>query len=196
MPFITEEIYSHLPTVQGSIVISSWPKYIEDDNMIKEESMMELLMEGIRNIRNIRAEMNVPPSKKARVIIIPTAEKLETIEQGRDYFVTLASASSVEILSDDSNIPSDAVSTVIEGVNIYIPLDELVDFAKEIERLEKERVKLEGELKRVTGKLSNQGFLAKAPDKLIEEEKAKEEKYKEMMNSVLERLDNLKSKLK
>lgn len=196
MPFITEEIYNHLPTVDGSIVISSWPEYIESDNMIKEESMMELLMEGIRNIRNIRAEMNVPPSKKAKVIIVPTPEKLETIEQGRDYFVTLASASNVEIASDDSNIPSDAVSTVIEGVNIYIPLDELVDFAKEIERLEKERVKLEGELKRVSGKLSNQGFLAKAPDKLIEEEKAKEEKYKEMMNSVIERLDNLKSKLK
>jgi len=164
--------------------------------MIKEESMMELLMEGIRNIRNIRAEMNVPPSKKAKVIIVPTAEKLETIEQGREYFVTLASASNVEILSDDSNIPADAVSTVIEGVNIYIPLDELVDFAKEIERLEKEKTKLEGELKRVSGKLSNQGFLAKAPDKLIEEEKAKKEKYEEMMNSVLERLDNLNSKLK
>ncbi|SHH02024.1 valine--tRNA ligase [Tepidibacter thalassicus] len=196
MPFITEEIYTYLPTVNGSIVLSSWPKYKEEDNMKEEEEKMNLIMEGIRNVRNIRAEMNVIPSKKARVIIIPTEEKLSVIEEGKDYFKTLASASNVEILKDKDGVPEDAMSAVIDGAQIYIPLDELVDFEKEIERLEKERIKLEGELKRVNGKLSNEGFLSKAPARLVEEEKAKKEKYEEMMKSVLERLDNLKAKLK
>ena len=116
MPFITEEIYTHLPTVAGSIVVSEWPHYKEEDNMEKEEEMMNLTMDGIRNIRNVRAEMNVAPSKKAKVIIVPTVEKKEAMDQGKDYFVTLASASSVEIVENENNIPEDAVSVVIDGV--------------------------------------------------------------------------------
>ena len=196
MPFITEEIYTHLPTVEGSIVVSEWPHYNEDDNMAKEEEMMSLTMDGIRNIRNVRAEMNVPPSKKAKVIIVPTEEKKEAMVSGKDYFVTLASASEVEIVADETNIPEDAVSVVIDGVKIFIPLDELVDFAKEIERLSKEKAKLESEIKRVNGKLSNEGFVAKAPEALINAEKAKKEKFEEMMKSVVERLENLEAKMK
>ena len=196
MPFITEEIYTHLPTVEGSIVIAQFPHYTEADNMAKEEEMMSLTMDGIRNIRNVRAEMNVPPSKKAKVIIVPTEEKKEAMKAGKDYFVTLASASEVEIVADETNIPEDAVSVVIDGVKIFIPLDELVDFAKEIERLNKEKAKLESEIKRVNGKLSNEGFVSKAPQSLIDAEKAKKEKFEEMMKSVLERLENLESKMK
>ncbi|WP_122638961.1 MULTISPECIES: valine--tRNA ligase [unclassified Romboutsia] len=196
MPFITEEIYTHLPTVEGSIVISSFPHYTEADNMAKEEEMMSLTMDGIRNIRNVRAEMNVPPSKKAKVIIVPTEEKKEAMVAGCDYFVTLASASEVEIVANEDNIPEDAVSVVIDGVKIFIPLDELVDFAKEIERLSKEKAKLESEIKRVNGKLSNEGFVAKAPEALINAEKAKKEKFEEMMKSVVERLENLELKMK
>ena len=196
MPFITEEIYTHLPTVEGSIVIAQFPHYNEADNMAKEEEMMNLTMDGIRNIRNVRAEMNVPPSKKAKVIIVPTAEKKEAMEAGKDYFVTLASASVVEIVDNENNIPEDAVSVVIEGVKIFIPLDELVDFSKELDRLNKEKAKLEGEIKRVNGKLSNQGFLAKAPESLVNEEKAKKAKFEEMMNSVLERIANIEAKIK
>ena len=195
MPFITEEIYTHLPTVSGSIVVSNWPKYNEDDNMSKEEEMMNLTMDGIRNIRNVRSEMNVPPSKKAKVIIVPTSEKKEAMEYGKDYFITLASASLVEIVEDETNIPEDAVSVVIDGVKIFIPLDELVDFSKELDRLNKEKAKLESEIKRVNGKLSNQGFLAKAPEKLIKEEEAKKEKFEEMIKSVLERIANIESKM-
>ena len=195
MPFITEEIYTHLPTVSGSIVVSNWPKYNEDDNMSKEEEMMNLTMDGIRNIRNVRSEMNVPPSKKAKVIIVPTSEKKEAMEYGKDYFITLASASLVEIVEDETNIPEDAVSVVIDGVKIFIPLDELVDFSKELDRLNKEKTKLESEIKRVNGKLSNQGFLAKAPEKLIKEEEAKKEKFEEMIKSVLERIANIESKM-
>ncbi|WP_343101642.1 valine--tRNA ligase [Romboutsia sp. MSSM.1001216sp_RTP31141st1_G3_RTP31141_220114] len=196
MPFITEEIYTHLPTVEGSIVVAQWPHYTEEDNMAKEEEMMNLTMDGIRNIRNVRAEMNVPPSKKAKVIIVPTAEKKEAMEAGRDYFVTLASASVVEIVDNEAGIQEDAVSVVIDGVKIFIPLDELVDFTKELDRLNKEKAKLEGEIKRVNGKLSNQGFLAKAPESLVNEEKAKKEKFEEMMKSVLERIENIEAKIK
>lgn len=196
MPFITEEIYTYLPTVEGSIVIANWPHYKEQDNMSSEEEMMELAMEGIRNIRNARAEMDVPPSKKAKVIIVPTEEKKSAVEATKEYFVTLASASTVEIADNEANIPEDAVSVVINGAKIFIPLDELVDFEKEKERLTKEKAKLESEIKRVNGKLSNQGFLAKAPESLVNEEKAKKEKFEEMMKSVLERLENIEAKLK
>ncbi|OPJ56390.1 valine--tRNA ligase [Alkalithermobacter paradoxus] len=196
MPFITEEIYTYLPTVNGSIIVSDWPKYKEKDNMKQEEEKMNLIMDGIRSIRNIRAEMNVPPSRKAKVMIVPADEKISTIKEGQEYFATLASASCVEILNDNTNIPQDAMSAVIDGVQIYIPLDELVDFEKEIQRLEKEKAKIDSELKRVNGKLSNKGFLDKAPESLIEEEKAKKDKYEEMMKSVLERLENLQSKIK
>ena len=196
MPFITEEIYTYLPTVEGSIVIANWPHYKEEDNMASEEEMMELAMDGIRNIRNARAEMDVPPSKKAKVIIVPTEEKKPAVEATKEYFVTLASASMVEIADNENNIPEDAVSVVINGAKIFIPLDELVDFEKEKERLTKEKAKLEGEIKRVNGKLSNQGFLAKAPESLVNEEKAKKQKFEEMMKSVLERLENIEAKLK
>ena len=196
MPFITEEIYTYLPTVEGSIVIAQWPHYKEEDNMASEEEMMELAMDGIRNIRNARAEMDVPPSKKAKVIIVPTEDKKLAVEATKEYFITLASASMVEIAETEENIPEDAVSVVINGARIFIPLDELVDFEKEKERLTKEKAKLEGEIKRVNGKLSNQGFLAKAPESLVNEEKVKKEKFEEMMKSVLERLENIEAKLK
>ena len=196
MPFITEEIYTYLPTVKGSIVIAHWPHYKEEDNMASEEEMMELAMDGIRNIRNARAEMDVPPSKKAKVIIVPAEGKKSAVEATKEYFVTLASASTVEIVETEENIPEDAVSVVINGAKIFIPLDELVDFEKEKERLTKEKAKLESEIKRVNGKLSNQGFLAKAPESLVNEEKAKKEKFEEMMKSVLERLENIEAKLK
>ena len=196
MPFITEEIYTYLPTAEGSIVIAQWPHYKEEDNMASEEEMMELAMDGIRNIRNARAEMDVPPSKKAKVIIVPTEDKKLAVEATKEYFITLASASMVEIAETEENIPEDAVSVVINGAKIFIPLDELVDFEKEKERLTKEKAKLEGEIKRVNGKLSNQGFLAKAPESLVNEEKAKKEKFEEMMKSVLERLENIEAKLK
>ena len=196
MPFITEEIYTYLPTVEGSIVIANWPHYKEEDNMASEEEMMELAMDGIRNIRNARAEMDVPPSKKAKVIIVPAEGKKSAVEATKEYFVTLASASTVEITETEENIPEDAVSVVINGAKIFIPLDELVDFEKEKERLTKEKAKLESEIKRVNGKLSNQGFLAKAPESLVNEEKAKKEKFEEMMKSVLERLENIEAKLK
>lgn len=188
IPFITEEIYSYLPTVEGYIIRSEYPHYKEEDNMEVEEEKMNLIMDGIRNIRNVRAEMNVPPSKKAKTILVPSAEKLVAMEDGKEYFKSLASASDVEIKESTEGIPEDAVSVVIEGVEIFIPLDELVDFEKEKERLNKEKDKALSEIKRVEGKLNNPGFVNKAPEILVEEEKAKKEKYEEMLKSIEERL--------
>lgn len=188
IPFITEEIYSYLPTVEGYIITSEYPHYKEEDDMLEEEAKMNLIMDGIRNVRNVRAEMNVPPSKKARIIIVSTGDKKPAMEDGKEYFKSLASASEVEIQDNKDGIPEDAVSVVIDGVELFIPLDELVDFEKEKERLNKERDKAISEIKRVEGKLNNPGFVNKAPAKLVEEEKAKKEKFEEILKTIEERL--------
>ncbi|MBS5787273.1 MAG: valine--tRNA ligase [Clostridioides difficile] len=196
MPFITEEIYTHIPRTEGFIIVADWPKFTEEDCMANEEQMMETIMSGIRSIRNVRSEMNVPPSKKAKVIIVPNDGSKEAFELGKNYFMTLASASTVEITGEKSQIPEDAVSIVNDGGEIFIPLAELVDFEKEIERLSKEKGNIEKEIKRVNGKLSNQGFLSKAPQSLVDEEKSKKEKFEEMLKSVEDRLNNLQDKIK
>ncbi|WP_304086574.1 valine--tRNA ligase [Peptostreptococcus stomatis] len=188
IPFITEEIYSYLPTVEGYIITAEYPHYEESDDMLAEEEKMNLIMDGIRNVRNVRAEMNVPPSKKAKIIIVPTDDKRPAMEDGKEYFKSLASASEVEIQDSKDGIPEDAVSVVIDGVELFIPLDELVDFEKEKERLNKERDKALAEIKRVEGKLNNPGFVNKAPAKLVEEEKAKKEKFEEILHTIEERL--------
>ena len=188
IPFITEEIYSYLPTVEGYIITAEYPHYEEADDMLAEEEKMNLIMDGIRNVRNVRAEMNVPPSKKAKIIIVPTDDKRPAMEYGKEYFKSLASASEVEIQDSKDGIPEDAVSVVIDGVELFIPLDELVDFEKEKERLNKERDKALAEIKRVEGKLNNPGFVNKAPAKLVEEEKAKKEKFEEILHTIEERL--------
>nr|WP_313964648.1 valine--tRNA ligase [uncultured Peptostreptococcus sp.] len=188
IPFITEEIYSYLPTVEGYIITAEYPHCEEADDMLAEEEKMNLIMDGIRNVRNVRAEMNVPPSKKAKIIIVPTDDKRPAMEDGKEYFKSLASASEVEIQDSKDGIPEDAVSVVIDGVELFIPLDELVDFEKEKERLNKERDKALAEIKRVEGKLNNPGFVNKAPAKLVEEEKAKKEKFEEILHTIEERL--------
>jgi len=193
MPFITEEVYSYLINDDPSIMISAWPEYKEEYSFIKEGHDMQLIMEAVKAIRNIRAEMNVPPSKKASVIFVAAGqEERDILAEGRIYFERLAGASGVAIKSEKAGIPENAVSGVLHGVEIYIPLDELIDIAKEIERLEKEKENLEKELDRVNSKLSNQGFIMKAPAKVVEEEKAKKVKYQEMYDKVIARLNALK----
>ena len=193
MPFITEEIYTHLINDGRSIMVSEWPQYSEELDFASEEAKMKLIMDAIRSTRNIRAEMNVPPSKKAKMIFVTTGEaEKATLLEGASFFQRLAGASEVAVQTDKAGIPTDAVGTVIAGAEIFIPLDELIDIEKEIERLTKEKANLEGELKRVEGKLGNEGFVAKAPPKVIEEEKAKREKYQDMYQKVVERLEGLK----
>ena len=184
MPFITEEIWQHLPHEGESIVISRFPVYDEALVFEDEEKAMGLIMDAISAVRNRRAEMNVPPSKKAKVIIV--TEENDTFTKGAVFFEKLASASEVEIRSDRSGINPNAVNIVVPSAEIFLPLDELVDKEAELKRLNGEKKKLEGEIKRVEGKLSNQGFVSKAPQKVVDEERAKGVKYKEMLEKVLE----------
>ncbi len=196
MPFITEEIWGSIPTVKEKhIVIAPWPIHDETYYQEEAEEKMILIMSAIKNIRNIRAEMNVIPSRKAKLQVVATNDLIiDTLNEGSQYFMTLAGVSEIQILSDKDEIPSDAVSIVVDGAELFIPLDDLLDFEKEIERLEKEKKKLEGEIKRVDGKLSNEGFLSKAPESLIEEEKQKKVKFEQMLKTVLERLISIQTR--
>ena len=191
MPFITEEIWKHLPHEGESIVISQWPEYDEKLSFPKEEEDMTLIMDAVSAVRNRRAEMNVVPSKKAKVIIV--TNKTDVFENGSAFFVKLASASEVTVQTDKSGIDANAVNIVVPSAEIYLPMSELVDKDKELERLNAEKKKLEGEIKRVEGKLNNQGFVAKAPQKVVDEEKAKGEMYKEMLEKVLENIKNMEN---
>lgn len=193
MPFITEEIYTHLYTEFESIVISKWPEYDEALNDEKAEKDMEYIIEAIKSLRNVRTEMNVPPSRKAKVMAYVTeGAALEAFKSGETYFQKLASASEVEFLGTKEEAPENVVSVVTRGAEMFIPLLDLVDLEKELERLSKEKEKLEKEIDRVEKKLSNEKFVAKAPKEVVEEEKAKGDKYKEMLKAVIARLDSLK----
>ena len=193
MPFITEEIFCNLQDEEESIMISRWPEYKEAWSFAEDETAVETIKEAVRSIRNVRTSMNVPPSKKAKVFVVSEdAAVREIFENGRVFFATLASASEVLVQADKSGISEDAVSAVTARAVIYMPFAELVDIDKEIDRLEKEEAKLEKELARSRGMLGNEKFVSRAPEAKIQEEKAKLEKYEQMMAQVKERLNQLK----
>lgn len=191
MPFVTEEIYTHLIHNDKSIMTSIWPEFNAELDFSAEEQKVEVLMDVIKNVRNIRANMNVPPSKKAKLILVST-EHNKTLELGSSLIERLASASEVEILSVKSEDTRNTVTAVIPGIEIFIPMNELIDIEKEIERLEGERKSLEKEIKRVDDMFANESFMSKAPARKIEEEKAKKENYQDMMDKVVARLDELR----
>ncbi|MEY8523076.1 valine--tRNA ligase [Lachnospiraceae bacterium 38-10] len=192
MPFITEEIFCSLQSEEESIMISRWPEYREERDFRKEESDIETIKEAVRGIRNVRTSMNVPPSRRAAVYVVSEKEEIrEAFEEGKLFFASLAWASEVNVQADRSGIADDAVSVVIPGAVLYMPFAELVDLKQEKERLLKEEKRLQGELARVNGMLKNEKFLAKAPEAKIAEEKAKLEKYTQMMLGVQERLAQL-----
>lgn len=192
MPFITEEIFCTLQSEEESIMISSWPVYQDDWSFAKEEQDIETIKDAVRGVRNIRTEMNVAPSRKAMIYVVSEKEEVRrAFTEGKLFFTSLAGASEVVIQEDKNGIAEDAVSVVIHGATLYIPFAELVDIAQEIERLKKEEKRLTGELARVNGMLSNEKFMGKAPQAKIDEEKAKLEKYTQMMDQVKERLAQL-----
>ncbi len=194
MPFVTEEIFCTLKemeenTADESIMISKWPEYTDAFAFAAEEEAVELIKEAVKGIRNLRSEMNVPPSRKATVFVVSEQEAVRAIfENSKVFFASLGGASEVQIQADKNGIDADAVSAVIPNATIYIPFADLVDIEKEIERLQKEKARLEGELKRVNGMLSNPNFVNKAPEAKLAEERAKLEKYTAMMAQVEERL--------
>ncbi len=189
MPFITEEIWQALPHDGESIMISDFPVYNEALKNEQAEAEMQMIMDSIKGIRNIRNEMNVPPSKKSTVYIV--TENTEVFAAGKAFYTKLASANEVLVQKDKSGVPENAVSVAVPGAEILLPLDELVDKEKELARLTKEKERLEGEIKRVEGKLNNKGFTDKAPASVVEEERKKGEKYKAMLETVLESLAKL-----
>ena len=193
MPFITEEIFCSLQDEEESIMVSDWPVFEEAFDFKAEENEVEIIKNAVRNIRNLRADMNVPPSKKASVYVVSEKEEVRKVfEDSRVFFATLGYASEVHVQADKAGIADDAVSTVIPDAVIYMPFAELVDVEKEIARLEKEAKRLEGEIKRAQGMLSNEKFISKAPAAKVEAEKEKLEKYTSMAAQVAERLSQLK----
>ena len=202
MPFITEEIWSFLPhgeeqadNPNNYLIKAQWPKASVAWIFPKATKTLETAMEIIRSIRNIRAEAEAAPSKKLRAVILAEGEVLETIKDAERYIKNLANITEVTFIENKEQAPEEAMSAVIDGAEIYIPLEDLVDYNAEYERLLKEQKKLEGEVKRVEGKLSNQGFVSKAPEKVINEEREKMVKYKEMLEKVTDRLAMIGAKI-
>ena len=193
MPFITEEIFCNIQDEEESIMISKWPEYTDECNFEADEAAVDTIKAAVRAIRNLRTGMNVPPSRKAKVYVVSAKEDVRHIfESSKSFFATLGYASEVHVQEDKTGIDENAVSTLIHDAAVYIPLEELVDIDKEIERLEKEAAKLAGEIKRASGMLANPKFVDKAPAAKVEEEKAKLAKYTEMSEQVAERLAQLK----
>ncbi|RGH28492.1 valine--tRNA ligase [Roseburia sp. AF02-12] len=193
MPFITEEIYCTLNPQEETIMLADWPVYKEEWNFSAEEEMLAHVKELVKGIRNLRTEMDVPPSRKAKVFIVSEDKALcETFESMKKTYQNLISASEIDVQSDKAGIGEDAVSVVIPGAVVYMPLEDLVDMEKEKERLLKEEERLKKELARSHGMLNNERFVSKAPAAKIQEEKDKLAKYEQMMATVQERLAQMK----
>ncbi len=193
MPFITEEIFCALCPEEETIMTAEWPKYDEGKNDPTSEKAMQRVMALVKEVRNVRTGMNVPPSKKASLIVVSSDENVRDIyEELAGIYSNLASASDVKVQADKTGVTNDAVSAVVPDATVYIPLEELVDLKKERERLEKEEKRLQGELKRSNGMLSNARFLEKAPKEKVQEEKDKLADYEKMLADVQKRLSEMK----
>ena len=204
MPFITEEIWGYLPRLERDkkadnpddfLMKADFPVYDEELTYREDVKILETAMEAIRSIRNIRAEAEAAPSKKLHAIIVAEGEALARIKAGEDYIKSLANITEITFTESKEGITEDVMSAVTDGAEILIPLDDLLDYKAEFERLTKEKTRLEGEVARVEKMLSNPGFVNKAPEKKINEEKEKMEKYKDMLEKVTSRLALVEKKL-
>ena len=193
MPFITEEIFCTLCPEEETIMLSAWPVYDEAKNYPAEEAKVERAKDVVRGMRQLRTDMDVPPSKKAAIVIVSEDAKVrDTFAEIEGVYKTLAGATEVAIQADKAGVSDDAVSAVIPDATIFVPLADLVDFEKEKERLTKEKERLEKELARSKGMLSNEKFMSKAPEAKVAEEREKLAKYEQMMAQVVERLNSMK----
>ena len=193
MPFITEEIFTHLQDNEETIMLSSWPHFREDWNFAENEAEIDVIKSAVKAIRNIRAEMNVVPSKKVSITVVSEDKNVQEIFRSSDvFFKTLAFSNSVTVQEDKAGIAEDAVSVLIPNAALYMPFAELVDIEKERERLLKEKEKTLKEIERVENKLNNESFVSKAPEKIINAEREKGEKYKAFLAQIEERLSALK----
>ncbi|NLD19053.1 MAG: valine--tRNA ligase [Clostridiales bacterium] len=202
MPYITEEIWTYLPkenptkdNPQGFLIKGNWPVADEVLTFPEEAERLEMAMAVIRSIRNIRAEADAAPSKKLSAYIVSKDGKEEIVKAGGRYIKKLANITDITFAKSKEEVPEEVMSAVVDGAEIFIPTDDIMDYGAELERLTKEKKKLEGEVKRVAGKLGNQGFISKAPEKVIEEEKAKQVKYEEMLAKVCDRMAAVEKKV-
>ena len=194
MPFVTEHIWQHLPHEGESIMVAPWPSTLSMEGFSSAAAHMNVMMDGIKGIRNMRAEMNVPMGKRSEVILVPATEELKDIlETHGDYFHTLGWAEKVTVLSPDAPKPENATVTVVNGLEVYLLLKDLIDADKEKERIAKEQATVLKEIARLEGKLNNQGFLAKAPEAVVAKEKEKLEEYKQKQQALNEREEFLKT---
>lgn len=196
MPYITEEIWQALPNREDALIVSKWPEYKEELVFEKEERATEYIENAIREIRNARSEMNIENSKKSNTLVYTKdPEVKEIFEEMKGLLLSLGYSNSVEITDDEGRKNSENIAIVLDRAEIQLPLKELVDFEKELKRLQKDKKDAEAELKRAKGKLSNQGFVSKAPAKLIEEEKEKVTKYEEILKTVEEQIAKVEKNL-
>ncbi|WP_196593945.1 valine--tRNA ligase [Pectinatus sottacetonis] len=192
MPFITEEIWQHIPHEGKSIMESSWPEYEADRIDDSSEKNMTAVMETIKVIRNMRAEVNAAPGKKSEVILNFSDEKTQAIFiANKEYLTVLAAAQPITVWKNGSAKPENAMTAVAEGIEIYLPLAGLINVDKEMGRLNKEKTKLDKEIERLAKKLSNKSFLAKAPAEIVEKEREKQKSYMDKRTSVNDRLSYL-----
>ena len=186
MPFVTSEIYSKLVQYDNiDLMMSSWPEYSEMHNFEYEENIIENFKNVIVGIRNTRAHYNLQNSKKTELVFVTTKYRNE-IEQSKEFFKKLGYSETIKIQEDKNQIKEDAISIIADGIEVYIDLNELVDKEEEKKRKAEEKKKIEAEIERASKMLANPGFANKAPAAKIEEEKAKLEKYKEMLKSFME----------
>ena len=192
MPFITEEIWQHLPHEGRSIMKASWPSSQAGRSDAAAEAQMNLIMEAVKGIRNMRAEMNVPPGRRSEVILQAGSEEVRSVlQQNEGYFRQLAAAEPVTLPVVGAEKPENAMATVVAGLEVYLPLKGLIDVEKETARLSKERESLTKELARITGKLGNEGFMAKAPAAVVEKERAKAQECEDKLGAIRERMEYL-----
>ena len=192
MPFITEEIWQHLPHEGSSIMKASWPSSQAGRSDAAAEAQMNLIMEAVKGIRNMRAEMNVPPGRRSEVILQAGSEEVRSVlQQNEGYFRQLAAAEPVTLPVVGAEKPENAMATVVAGLEVYLPLKGLIDVEKETARLSKERESLTKELARITGKLGNEGFMAKAPAAVVEKERAKAQECEDKLGAIRERMEYL-----
>ena len=195
MPFVTEEIYSKLVPEEESLMMSSWPVYDEKWNDAENENILNHYKEIVSGVRNVRSEMNVPNSRKATIYVVCEDEKLaKGLAVLKESAMMMASAGDFIVQADKSGIADDAVSVVVPDATVYVPLEELIDFEQEKERLTKEETRLNKEIARSNGMLNNEKFVSKAPAAKVQEEREKLEKYEQMLAQVKERLAGLQKK--
>ena len=199
MPFITEEIWSYLPHGEGEkkyLISESWPKASLSYVYPEATKVLQITMDAVRAIRNIKAEKAVAPSVKIKATVLAEGEKADLLRKGESYLRNLGNITELTFAASKEDIPEDSVSAVIDGAEIYVPLDELVDYKEEFDRLTKEKARLEGEVKRSNGMLSNPNFVNKAPEAKVQSEKDKLVVYEEMLDKVIKQLEIVSQKVK